>query len=107
MGPLPASRRGGPPYVRYQNQRIQQQNNQQIGKRVGVLENMQEMITLAKNEIAVLRNLAKNITDDGKELNLWEILNAVNSTVVENPDSGIARLMRRYILITFLIMYFF
>ena len=98
MGPLPASRRGGPPYVRYQsNQRIHQQTNQQIGKRIGVLENMQEMITLAKNEIAVLRNLAKNITDDGKELNLWEILNAVNSTVVENPDSGIARLMRRYI----------
>jgi len=59
MGPLPASRRGGPPYVRYQNQRIQQQTNQQIGKRIGVLENMQEMITLAKNEIAVLRNLAK------------------------------------------------
>jgi len=29
-------------------------------------------------------------------LNLWEILNAVNSTVVENPDSGIARLMRRF-----------
>ena len=106
MGPLPASRRGGPPYVRYQNQRIQQQTNQQIGKRIGVLENMQEMITLAKNEIAVLRNLAKNITDDGKELNLWEILNAVNSTVVENPDSGIARLMRRYILITFLIISF-
>ena len=93
MGPLPASRRGGPPYVRYQNQR--QQNNQQIGKRVGVLENMQQMITLAKNEIAVLRNLAKNITDNGKELNLWEILDAVNATVVDNPDSGIARLMRR------------
>ena len=97
MGPLPASRRGGPPYVRYQNQR-QQSNNPsvaQIGKRFGVLENMQEMISLAKNEIAVLRDLAKNITDDGKELNLWEILDAVNSTVVDNPDSGIARLMRR------------
>ena len=98
MGPLPASRRGGPPYVRYQNQRQQQNNNPsvaQIGKRFGVLENMQEMISLAKNEIAVLRDLAKNITDDGKELNLWEILDAVNSTVVDNPDSGIARLMRR------------
>ena len=79
--------------MRYQNQR--QQKNQQIGKRVGVLENMQQMITLAKNEIAVLRNLAKNITDNGKELNLWEILDAVNATVVDNPDSGIARLMRR------------
>ena len=79
--------------MRYQNQR--QQKNQQIGKRVGVLENMQQMITLAKNEIAVLRNLAKNITDNGKEVNLWEILDAVNATVVDNPDSGIARLMRR------------
>ena len=53
------------------------------------------MITLAKNEIAVLRDLAKNITDSGKELNLWEILDAVNSTVADNPNSGMAKLMRR------------
>ena len=58
---------------------------------------MQEMITLAKNEIAVLRDLAKNITDSGKELNLWEILDAVNSTVADNPNSGMAKLMRRYV----------
>ena len=63
-----------------------------------ILANMQEMITLAKNEIAVLRDLAKNITDSGKELNLWEILDAVNSTVADNPNSGMAKLMRRCVL---------
>ena len=88
MGPLPASRRGGP-YVNYQPQ-------QNIGKRMGVLANMQDMITLAKNEIGVLRDLAKNITDSGKELNLWEVLAAVNSTVADNPNSGIGKLMKRY-----------
>ena len=89
MGPLPASRRGGP-YVNYQPQ-------QNIGKRMGVLANMQDMITLAKNEIGVLRDLAKNITDSGKELNLWEVLAAVNSTVADNPNSGIGKLMKRYV----------
>ena len=56
---------------------------------------MQDMISLAKSEVGVLRDLAKNITESGKELNLWEILDAVNATVADNPNSGIGRLMRR------------
>ncbi len=85
--PEGAIARGGPPYG----------NRQQINRRMGgaILENMQEMIGLAKNEVGVLRELAKNITENGKELNLWEILDAVNATVTENPTSGIARLMKR------------
>ena len=56
---------------------------------------MQEMISLAKSEVGVLRELARNVTDSGKELNLWEILDAVNATVSDNPNSGIAKLMKR------------
>ena len=63
--------------------------------KIGVLENMQEMISLAKSEVGVLRELARNVTDSGKELNLWEILDAVNATVSDNPNSGIAKLMKR------------
>merc|ERR1719273_1675617 len=66
------------------------------GNKIGVLENMQEMISLAKSEVGVLRELARNVTDSGKELNLWEILDAVNATVSDNPNSGIAKLMRRF-----------
>merc|ERR1739844_249844 len=66
------------------------------GNKVGVLENMQEMISLAKSEVGVLRELARNVTDSGKELNLWEILDAVNATVSDNPNSGIAKLMKRF-----------
>ena len=65
------------------------------GNKIGVLENMQEMISLAKSEVGVLRELARNVTDSGKELNLWEILDAVNATVSDNPNSGIAKLMKR------------
>merc|ERR1712223_2239015 len=66
------------------------------GNKIGVLENMQEMISLAKSEVGVLRELARNVTDSGKELNLWEILDAVNATVSDNPNSGIAKLMKRF-----------
>ena len=86
LGPPPGSHMPGPPYL----------NRPQIGKRMGgVLQNVQEMITLAKSEVGVLRDLAKNITESGKELNLWEVMDAVNTTVSDNPNSGIAKLMRR------------
>ena len=90
-----------PPYVKQQQQQIPQQApiNRRMGgaggNKIGVLENMQEMISLAKSEVGVLRELARNVTDSGKELNLWEILDAVNATVSDNPNSGIAKLMKR------------
>ena len=88
MGPPPGSHMRGPPYLR--------QNPPQISRRMGgLVENVQEMITLAKSEVGILRELARNITDSGKELNLWEILDAVNATVSDNPNSGIGTLMRR------------
>lgn len=90
MGPNPHMR--GPPYLNQQQQNPEPQIQRRMG---GVLENMQEMITLAKSEVGVLRELARNITDSGKELNLWEVLDAVNATVSDNPNSGIAKLMRR------------
>ncbi len=38
-------------------------------------------VSLAKEEVAVLREIARNITASGKELNLWEVMNAVNVTI--------------------------
>ena len=88
MGPPPGSHMRGPPYI--------QSTQPQISRRMGgLVENFQEMITLAKSEVGILRELARNITDSGKELNLWEVLDAVNATVSDNPNSGIGRLMRR------------
>lgn len=88
LGPPPGS-----------HHRVPARNQPQMQRRMGgVLENVQEMITLAKSEVGVLRELARNITESGKELNLWEVLDAVNATVSDNPNSGIAKLMRRYLI---------
>jgi len=38
-------------------------------------------VTLAKDEVAVLRDIAHNISANGKEVNLWEMMNAINSTI--------------------------
>ena len=41
-------------------------------------------------------SLYRNITESGSDVNLWEILAAVNSTVRQNPDSSIAQLMGKF-----------
>jgi hypothetical protein len=87
LGPGPHRRplfRGPPPPAQF---------NRRMG---GLMENVQDMLTLAKSEVGALRELARNITDSGKELNLWEVLDAVNGTVRDNPESGIAKLMTRF-----------
>jgi hypothetical protein len=38
-------------------------------------------VTLAKDEVAILRDIAHNITSSGKEVNLWEMMNAINATI--------------------------
>ena len=53
-------------------------------------------MTLAKEEVAVLRDIARNISLSGKEVNLWEVMNAVNATIRENPNSPVAGLVRRF-----------
>ena len=53
-------------------------------------------MTLAKDEVAVLRDIAHNISSSGKEVNLWEMMNAINSTIRDNPSSPIAGLVRRF-----------
>ena len=40
--------------------------------------------------------ITRNITESGSDVNLWEILAAVNSTVRKNPDSSIAQLMTKF-----------
>ena len=49
----------------------------------------------AEQETRVIAEVAKNLTSEGREVNLWQIMTKVNSTVRENPNSSLARLMHR------------
>jgi hypothetical protein len=51
-------------------------------------------VTLAKDEVAVLRDIAHDLSSQGKEVNLWEMMNAINSTLRENPNSPLAGLLQ-------------
>ena len=61
-----------------------------------ILSNFDSFLKIAGSELGFLRNVAKNITQSGKEVNLWEVLTAVNETVRKNPDSSIAQLMTKF-----------
>ena len=61
-----------------------------------ILSNFDSFLKIAGSELGFLRTVAKNITDNGKEVNLWEVLSAVNETVRKNPDSNIAGLMTKF-----------
>ena len=54
------------------------------------------LIDLSHSDIEVITDLASNITTSGKEINLWEILSSVNSTVKGRPNSKLAKLMARF-----------
>ena len=61
-----------------------------------ILNNFDSFLKIAGSELGLLRNVAKNITSSGKEVNLWQVLSAVNETVRKNPDSNIAQLMTKF-----------
>merc|ERR1711892_1530408 len=61
-----------------------------------ILSNFDTFLKIAGSELGSLRNVAKNITQSGKEVNLWEILAAVNETVRKSPDSSISQLMAKF-----------
>jgi len=61
-----------------------------------ILSNFDAFLKIAGSELGSLRNVAKNITQSGKEVNLWEILAAVNETVRKSPDSSISQLMAKF-----------
>jgi len=61
-----------------------------------ILSNFDAFLKIAGSELGSLRNVAKNITESGKEVNLWEILAAVNETVRKSPDSSISQLMTKF-----------
>merc|ERR1719266_2893922 len=61
-----------------------------------ILSNFDTFLKIAGSELGALRSVAKNITESGADVNLWEILGAVNETVRKNPDSSIAQLMTKF-----------
>lgn len=61
-----------------------------------LLSQYDSFIAIAESEAQVLKDIARNITAQGKEINLWEMLSAVNSTMKDNPDSAIGKLMNRF-----------
>ena len=60
-----------------------------------MLNTFDMFIKLAGSEMGALKDVAKNITSSG-EFNLWQILEAVNGTVRQNPESNIAQLMEKF-----------
>merc|ERR1719397_852276 len=61
-----------------------------------IISNFDTFLKIAGSELGALRSVARNITESGSDVNLWEILAAVNSTVRQNPDSSIAQLMGKF-----------
>jgi len=61
-----------------------------------ILSNFDTFLKIAGSELGALRDVARNITENDSEVNLWEILAAVNETVRKNPDSSIAQLMGKF-----------
>lgn len=61
-----------------------------------ILSNFDTFLKIAGSELGALRSVARNITESGSDVNLWEILGAVNETVRKNPDSSIAQLMGKF-----------
>merc|ERR1719483_1859731 len=61
-----------------------------------ILSNFDSFLKIAGSELGSLRNVAKDITESGKEVNLWEILAAVSETVRKSPDSSISQLMAKF-----------
>ena len=57
---------------------------------------VRNLIGLNKEDVEVVKDLASNITTSGRELNLWAILDSVNSTVAHNPKSNLAKLFDRF-----------
>ena len=54
------------------------------------------LVDLTRSDVDVIKGLAYNLTTSGKELNLWEVLSTVNSTVKGKPNSRLAQLMARF-----------
>lgn len=61
-----------------------------------ILNNFDTFLKLAASELGSLRTVAKNITQSGRDVNLWEVLKAVNNTVRGNPNSNVAQLMSKF-----------
>ena len=61
-----------------------------------LLGKVNTFVALAKTETKVIREIARNLTLEGREINLWEIMTEVNNTIRENPRSEMARLMKRF-----------
>jgi hypothetical protein len=61
-----------------------------------LLGKVNTFVALAASETRVIRDIAKNLTAEGRQINLWEIMSEVNNTIRENPESGLARLMNRF-----------
>ena len=54
------------------------------------------LIDLSPSDTRLIKDLAVNITANGRDLNLWDILDAVNTTVRTRPHSRLAGLLDRF-----------
>lgn len=61
-----------------------------------LLSKFDRIVTLAESEMKILKQIGENITSEGKDINLWEVMSAVNNTIKDNPDSALSKLMDRF-----------
>ncbi len=78
------------------SQQIQQIITNPVAEAKRMLRRLDGVVEVAKSEVAMIRDVARNITESGKELNLWEMMSAVNATLRDRPDSPLGRLMGRF-----------
>jgi len=57
---------------------------------------VRNLIDLSPADVRLIKQLALNITGSGKRLNLWDMLDAVNTTVSADPTSKLAGLLDRF-----------
>jgi len=92
--PLRRRYRGPPQAAKFQQAVIPEVSS--ADTQDAILDNFDQFIKLAGTELLDLKDVAHNITASGGEMNLWDIISAVNSTVREKPGSNIAKLISKF-----------
>ncbi len=64
-----------------------------------LLTNLGGLVELARGEASVIQELARNLTEQAgtkKKVSLKDIMNTVNKTLRNNPNSAVGRLMTKF-----------
>ena len=105
MGPMPALASEPSPFRRRTQQVEAQQwtmpespqkNYPSSFEKILQSDYIKNLVDLSPADVRLIKEMALNITTNGKELNLWEILDSVNATVSTNPSSNLGKLLDKF-----------